>query len=232
MPSLKDMLSVKSMSGFAPAENAPKISPPTVMSGANPGINPYRRCPLPPFSATPDTLRQFDETGKVPARRVIPLPFQTAGSGGGVTNNITNVTSTGGGGGGSTTSLASASVAFSVPALSPGQAYTATVQIAKSFQLLLLTVSNPVNVRLYGTALAQIIDVSRLTDTAPPFEVTSGLITDIAFDTSPFQWSWQNRIAANADAPQSKTVYITVINYGLTGLGATTGSLTFLPLES
>lgn len=229
MPSLKDMLAVKSISGFAAAEK--NTTPPAVQPGGALGQNPYRRCPLPPFSATVDTLRQFDESGKVPARRVIPLPLQTAGTGGSVTN-VTNVTAASGGSGGSTTpTLTSASVTFTVPTLAPGQVYTTTIQMAKSFQLLLLTSSNPVEVRLYGTSLSQTIDISRPTDTAPPFEVTQNLITDVVFDTSPFQWNWQNRIGANADNPQTKAIYVTVVNYGVSGVSASNMSVTYLPLE-
>jgi hypothetical protein len=84
---------------------------------------------------------------------------------------------------------------------------------------------------MYGTALAQTIDGARPADTAPPFEVTQGLITDVIFDTAPFQWNWQNRIGANADNPQTKTVYVSVINNTASGVGASTVSLTYLPLE-
>lgn len=234
MPSLKDMLAVKSVKGFEPT-NPPAA--PTVTSGM--GQNPYRRCPLPPFSATPDTLRQFDESGKVPARRVIPLPIQTGIQTGAVTN-VTKVTTTSGGGssgggsggGGSTPTLVATSVSLNVPGLLAGQVFNATATVAKSFQLLLLTATNPVEVRLYGTSLAQTIDSSRVTDTAPSFEITQGLITDVVFDTAPYQWNWQNRIAANADNPQSKTIYFTVINPTNAGLGGTIVTVTFVALET
>jgi hypothetical protein len=228
MPSLKDMLAVKSIPGYA-AQNP--STPPATNTGGLMGQNPYRRCPLPPFSATPDTLRQFDESGKVPTRRVIPLPSQTAGTGSSVTN-VTNVTSSESGGGGSSTSLSPASVAVAIPALSPGQVFTTTIQVAKIFSPLLLTTSNPVEIRLYGTALAQTIDIARLTDTAPPFETTVGLISDIVFDTAPYIWSWQNRFAQNANSPQTDTIYLTVVNYGTVGIRATTVTLTYLPLVS
>jgi len=232
MPSVKDMLAIKTLPGFSPAEPTIAKTPPILPTGVAPGANPYRRCPLPPFNATPDTLRQFDQLGGVPARRVIPLPPPVGGAGSSVTN-VTNVTSAPSNSSSSgSTSLASASVAFTAPSLAPGQTYTTTIQVAKSFQLLMLNASNPVEVRLYGTALSRTIDIARSTDTAPPFEVTSGLITDVIFDTSPFQWSWQNRIAANADSPQTSTIYVTVVNYGSGGLGATNVSLTYLPLES
>lgn len=230
MPSLKDMLAVKSLSGFAPAENQTKAAPQVT---GRLGINPYRRCSLPPFSTTPDSLRQFDQSGVRPARRVIPLPFQTIAAAGG--NIVTNVTTTASGSSSSsstTGSLVSASIAINVPSLSPGQTYSATVEVAKSFQLLLLNATIPVEVRVYGSALAQTIDSSRTTDTAPSFETTQNLITDVVFDTAPYQWSWQNRIGANADNPQTKNVYFTVVNPTASGLSSGIVTMTFVALES
>jgi hypothetical protein len=234
MPSLKDLLAVKSIPGYAESETPNKPSPVVQPGSSTSPINPYRRCPLPPFNAGSDTLRQFDESGKVPARRVIPLPSQTAGQGGNVTN-VTNVTTTTSGtsSSSSTTSPASSSTSFSVPALDPGQNYTTTVPLAKSFRLLLLNATNAVEVRLYSTALAQTVDIARTTDTAPPFETTQGLITDVVFDSSPYQWSWADRGGANADNPQSTTIYVTVVNpSSTTGIGATVVSITFVPQES
>lgn len=229
MPPLKEMLG-ESLTGFSAANN-PRPSPPAELPGKTLGGNPYRRCPLPPMAATVDTLRQFDESGKVPTHRVIPLPLQTSSSGGSVTN-VTNVTSLPSSSSTSvSTSQVSASVSLSVPALAPGQSFTATLTIAKSFQLRLLTATNPVEARLYSTAVAQSGDLPRATDTPPPFEVTSDIITDVVFDSPPYQWSWQNRVAANADNPQTSSLYITVINPTTTGLGATSITVTFLPLE-
>lgn len=231
MPPLKEMLGAKP-TGFAAME-MPKTPPPAEIPGRALAANPYRRCPLPPFSATVDTMRQFDESGKIPTRRVIPLPVQVSGQGTSITNvtQVTNSTSGGGSSGGGTT-LASATVSLAVPALSPGQSYTATLTMAKSFQPLLLTSTNPVEVRMYGTAVSQAGDGPRATDTAPPFEVTVGLFTDIVFDTAPYQWTWQNRIAANGDSPQSKNIYVTVINPTESGLTPTNITITYLPLES
>jgi hypothetical protein len=231
MPSLKDLLAVKSLPGYEQQTQTPP-TPPVVQPGG-PGSNPFRRCPLPPFNAGPDTLRQFEENGKIPARRVIPLPAQVAGTGASVTN-VTNVTTTASGSSSSssTTSPTSASVAITVPAMVPGQVYTTSVQIAKGFQLLSLTASNAVEVRLYGTSLSQTIDIARATDTAPAFEVTMNMMTDVVFDTSPYLWSWQNRIVANADDPQTKFVYVTVINYGTSGISGTTVTINYVPTQS
>lgn len=232
MPPLNAMLG-STLDGFAATEH-PKSSPPAELSGKIIGGNPYRRCPLPPFSATVDTIRQFDESGKIPTRRVIPLPFEKAGQGGAVTN-ITKVTTTPSGsssGGGGTSSLISATASLSVPALSPGESFMATLPMAKSFQLLLLTATNPVEVRTYGTATAQLGDSPRATDTAVPFEVTANIITDVVFDTAPFIWNWQNRIGANADNPQTTNTYVTVVNPTTSSIGPTNVTFSFLPLES
>ena len=228
MPFLKDLLAVKSIEGFQPTLKTPPVQ------GSQPNQNPYRRCPLPPFNATPDTLRQFDESGKVPAHRVIPLPVVVAGTGGSVTN-VTNVTTTpsgGGSSGGGTTpsTLATASVSITVPALTAGQVYQTSVQMSRTFQLIALNAKLVCEVRVYGSAVAQGGDVARITDAAPPFEISQNIITDVVFDTAPFQWNWQNRIAGNADNPQTPKIYITVINPTGVGVGANTISLTYVPL--
>ena len=182
-------------------------------------------------------MRQFNEGGKIPTRRVIPLPVATVVGGG---NNITNtsVISQGGGGsgGGSVvvpTKLVSATLTLNIPALTPGGIFLATVTMAKSFQLLQLTSSAPLEIRMYGDAITQGGDVPRATDTAVPFETVPGIITDIVFDTAPFVWSWQNRIGANADPVQNTNIYVTVINPSqIVGSASAILSIQYLPLES
>lgn len=225
MPSLKELLAVKSLPGFEPAKTVPPVG------GTLAVQNPYRRCPLPPFSTTPDTLRQFDESGKIPARRVIPLPNQVAGTGGSVTN-ITQVTNpaSSSGGGSTTLTLVEASVTITVPALAAGQSFSTSVQMSRTFQLILLNSRQACEVRVYGTALAQAADVPRSTDSAPPFETSQNIITDVVFDTSPFQWNFQNRVAGNADNPQTPTIYVTVINPSAVGVGGNLVTLTYVPL--
>lgn len=236
MPPLSHMIRSSSPKGFEAVENKPE-APPVVQPGRAQGGNPYIRCPLPPFNATVDTMRQFNEEGKVPTRRVIPIPVLLSG-GGGTTVTKTSVINQGGGGsgGGSTvvpTKLVSATVTLKVPALTPGGIFTATVTMAKSFQLLQLTSSAPLEIRVYGDALTQGSDVPRSTDTAVPFETVPGVITDVVFDTAPFIWSWQNRVGANADSPISTSIYITVINPSqIVGSSAAILSFSYLPLES
>jgi hypothetical protein len=86
---------------------------------------------------------------------------------------------------------------------------------------------------MYGTALSQSIDSPRASDTAVPFEVSAGVIVDVIFDTAPYNWAFQNILGANADSPQSTTVYITVVNPSTsTGVGTTLVTFQFLPLET
>ena len=233
MPPLSQMIRSESPKGFAAVENPPD-SAPVNQPGRALGGNPFIRCPLPPFNATSDTLRQFNEGGKIPTRRVIPLPISTTSGGGSITN--TTVVNQGGGSGGGTvvpTKLISATVTLNIPALTPGGIFTATVVMAKSFQLLQLTSSAPLEIRLYGDAITQGGDVPRATDTAVPFETVPGVITDVVFDTAPFQWNWQNRIGANADPVQNTNIYVTVINPSqIVGSASAVISIQYLPLES
>lgn len=235
MPPLSQMIRRDSPKGFAAVENPPDTTPAN-QPGRALGGNAFIRCPLPPFNATVDTLRQFNESGKIPTRRVIPLPVSTASGGGGSVTNTTVINQGGGSSGGSTvvpTKLVSATITLNVPALTPGGIFTATVTMAKSFQPLQLTSSAPLEVRMYGDAITQGGDIPRVTDTAVPFETVPGIITDVVFDTAPFQWNWQNRIGANTDPVQNTNIYITVINPSqIVGSASAILSILFLPLES
>jgi hypothetical protein len=188
---------------------------------------------LPPFAVNIDTLRQYNEGGAVPTRRVIPLPISVqAGSGTTINNSFVQSSSGGSSGGSSSGTTLKAVTAFvNVSPLSPIGVFATTVQMAKSFQLLQVTFSQPLEIRLYGTSLAQVSDMARLTDNAPPFEINH-VITDVVLDTAPYQWSWQNRICANADNPQTTTIYITIVNpSGSVGTSSASVAITYLPLE-
>ena len=86
--------------------------------------------------------------------------------------------------------------------------------MANSFQLLSAAANASCRIELYGTATAQVQDLARAVDVPPPAGTMQNLISDVALDTLPFQWFYQNRIGANADSPQKPTVYITVTNIG------------------
>ncbi len=231
MPPLKETLRNESPKGFVAVDNPNPPSSPVQQPGAALGGNPYLRCPLPPFNATSDTIRQFNEDGKIPARRVIPLPVST--SAGGTVNQTTNTTiiqQGSGGSSGGTVTLTSKTVTVNIPALTPGAQYLATVTMAKSFQLLQITSSNPIEVRVYGDSVTQTSDLARATDVPPPFETTPGLITDVVMDTPPYQWNWQNRIGANASSPQTTQIFLTFV--AVSGISGATVTITYLPLES
>lgn len=235
MPPLSQMTrpGSETLKGFTAVETpqrpAPVMSEPLRTTGGNAFI----RCPLPPFNATIDTLRQFNENGKTPTRRVIPLPISTSVGGGGSTTNTTVINNGSSGGGSTQTKLVSASLTLEVPSLIPGQTFTATVLMAKSFQLLQITSTQALEIRLYADAATQSGDLVRITDSPVPFEVVAGIITDVVFDSSPFTWNWQNRIGANADSPQSPNIYVTVINpSSVAGTPSAQVGIQYLPLES
>ena len=75
------------------------------------------------------------------------------------------------------------------------------------------------------------IDASRPLDAPLAAELGNNLVTDIALDTAPFVWNWQNRIGANSDTPQTVNAYIAVTNLGATP-NTISLTITFLPLES
>lgn len=230
MPSIKDRVGLN-LKGFVPDEN--QKNPPPLDSLGVGAPNPFIRCPLPPLNVNPDTLRQFDESGKIPARRVIPLPVTTVA--GGSSTTITNVIAPASGGGATTsgTTLVSTALTLNIPALSPGASYAVTATMARAFQLLQLIVSQPVEVRVYGAALAQGADIARATDSPVPFETFAGIISDVVLDTFPYIWSWQNRIGANSDPALTSNIYITVVNpSSVSGTSASTVTISYLPFLS
>jgi len=95
--------------------------------------------------------------------------------------------------------------------------------------LLLLSSSATCRVELYGNASIQAGDLARPLDTPPVSP--QNIITDVVLDTVPYQWSWQNRIGANADNPQTSLVYITVTNLNVSS-SAITITVSYVPLES
>lgn len=218
------------MTGFEEMERPQSSTP---VPRANPGINPYIRCPIPPINANPDTLRQFDESGSVPVRRVLPLPVGTvAGGNTTIEQNTTIIQQGGSGGGGGSTALTPGSLTINLPALSPSATYQVSAILARCYQLVRLICTQPVEVRLYGNAAARGADISRLTDIPVPFQTQGGIITDVVFDTAPFEWGWQNRVVANSDSPQTQNLYITVVNpSNLIGVSASTMTIQYLPLE-
>lgn len=231
MPPLSQVLRSESPKGYAAQETMPAADPTPKEQGRQQGANPFVRCPLPPFNAGPDTLRQFDESGKTPTRRVIPLPVQTTvGGNTTIVNNNRVASSSGGGSSGNVPTGATKTVTINVGTLLPGQVAVLSATVAKVAVLQILGSSDLCEVRIYGDPISQAADVPRATDTAVPFEVTPGLVTDVVLDTVPLQLNWQNRTFVNQDTPQTTNLYITVVNNTASAVTPAI-TITYLPLE-
>jgi len=229
------MIKSTSPAGYAEASPSPP-NPAVYRETKGAGLNPYIRCPLPPFNTSADVLRQYDESGKVPTRRVIPLPVQIP-TGTGTTKTITNVlvtaaqTASGTSSTSSGTTLAPMTLTVAVPALAPGQIASRAVAAAKSFQLMKVTASAAVEVRLYGSTTAQTIDLARATDQPVAFEVVQNVITCVVFDTPPYSWDFQNRAGKNSDSTPSSTLYVNVANPSpQIGVSSSTVTIIIVPL--
>lgn len=231
MPPLSQIARSESPEGYAAMETLPQSTPTPKEPGATQGGNAFIRCPLPPFNATSDTLRQFNENGKVPARRVIPLPVQVGAGGSTTIVENTSVTSQSGGGGGVTpvTNIVK-TVTINVGTLQPGDIAILTAIVSKVAVILIVGSSDQCEVRIYGDSSTQASDQARATDTAPAFEVVTGITTDIVFDTDPMILPLQNRTFVNQDVPQTDTLYITVLN-PTAGAVTPAVTITYLPLE-
>ena len=228
MPSLSD--SLVSTAEAQPVESVSRINAAAPNADSQPIRGTMMRCPLPPlFQPSPDSLRSYYRNGVVPQFRIFTPPAtQSAGAS---TTTSTAVIS-GSSGGGSTPAVIVASIAtVKTGVLNPGQSFTGTLSISKSFQLLSLSASGAIRFELYGTAVAQTSDAGRALDVPPAAGTTQNIICDVALDTAPYQWAYQNRVGANGDSPQVGTAYVTVTNLGTSSV-AMTATLTYVGLES
>lgn len=233
MPSLRDSLRTN-LDGFGPTTEKLTLPPATYLPGQgnNFRANPSIRCPLPPFNAGPDTLRQFDEgDAGSPRRRVIPLPVQSQIGSGAVTQNTTIINSSGSGGSTPSGSLTARTVVYTSPILAPGAFDARTLVMAKSFQLIFADANAQCEMRLYGSAAGQSTDIGRAIDDPVPAEIFNDIITDVVLDTTPFDISWQNRVGVNTDLPQSARAFITVWNTDVVPAQITI-AIVYLPLEA
>jgi hypothetical protein len=192
------------------------------------------RCPLPPiFQASPDSLRQFYQGGKVPQTRLLSAVTQSI-SGGGSNNggSVTTAVVTSGGSVPGPAPIVEKQAVIKTTVLGPGAQFIGTLpDIGRTFQLLTLSSNIAARVQIYGTAFAQTADLSRALDQPPPAGTTQGIITDIALDTIPMNWNFQNRVGANGDVPQNPIAYMTITN--LSGAATViTVTLQYTPLES
>jgi len=196
--------------------------------------SPYARCPLPASNNSADSLRQWGQGTEVPKFRTQTPQTNTKGGGSGTTIvNVGTINASSGGGGTTPTTptLPTAqNASVTTPTLAPGQTWTGTLQMAKSFIIVQVTTSAFARVELYGSKIAQTLDLSRPVTQAPK-NTTSGLILDVALLTAK-TWQVLDCVGANDDSTQrSATIYITITNLS-TGAGAITASLLFVPEES
>jgi|HubBroStandDraft_1064217.scaffolds.fasta_scaffold65490_2 hypothetical protein len=218
--------------GFTPLDSLPDSS-----QGSNPAAppvaNPRMRTATPGTNADADLINQVGKGGSNPQFRMLPLPPATGGTTTVTTGGSSSSSSSSSGGGSSSSvSINPKTVTVSIPSLGPNSLVELSVATSQSFQLLSVAASNPCNVRLYGSAAAQISDASRSVDAPVPAELAQNIILDVVLDTNPYIWYCQNIIGANSNAPQNTTLFITVINELSTALSGTAITLTFVPLES
>jgi hypothetical protein len=233
MPQLHEAIQAD-LSGYSPVTevNSRTASPPT--NELQPGLNAMIRCPLPPiFQASPDSLRQFYVGGQVPQARLLsPASSAVTAPTYGTTSNTTAVFLNPTGSGSSTTSTVTAQQAvIRTPVLNHNGVFTGVISISKGFQLLNLSVGSPCRIQLYGTSTSQSLDRSRAIDTPPPAGTAQNIICDVVLDTTPYQWTFQNRVGANGDSPQKPSVYVTLTNLDVTS-DVITLTLSYVPLES
>ena len=101
--------------------------------------------------------------------------------------------------------------------------------MSKSFIIVQVTTSAFARVELYGSKIAQTLDLSRPVTQAPK-NTTSGLILDVALLTAK-TWQVLDCVGSNDDSTRSATIYVTITNLS-TGAGALTASLLFVPEET
>lgn len=216
------------LAGYVPFERPPVIS--QMVTDNKPKANRFVRCPLPPFSSDPDTLRQFETGNQVPQIRVWPVPPQSGGTT--IINNAASTSSSSSSGSTPSSGIAIKTATLTTGLIDVGNSFVGSVAVAKSFQLISVSASAACEVRLYGSSDVQSFDLARATDAPVPAEIVSNIIVDVAFDAAPFLWPFQNVIAANQTSPQTTTIFVTVINTGDTGLTAVTINIGYVPLES
>jgi len=227
MPALKDVLTKGLPAGYVPVEETPPSTPPT----DNPQeASSTARCPLPPTNADADSIRTFQKGSSTPQFRVMPLVPQTGGttivtSGGSTASESSSS-------GGSTSTPATAQTISVTVNIAPLDAVVTQVTASRSFQLFSISANAGCCVRLYGNATAQTTDNARAIDAPVPAELTQNILVDVVFDTTPYFWTTQNIVGVNADSPQGKTLYVTILNATDTPLSNVTVFITFLPLES
>jgi hypothetical protein len=195
--------------------------------------SPYQMCPLPASNNAADSLRQWGQGSDIPRFRTQTPPSNIGGSGGTTVNKVGEVIAGGAGSSSSSTTISPAQTAQTVtiitPALVPDQIWTGSVQMAKGFLLLRVTANSFCRIELYGTAIAQTLDLGRTVEQGPP-NTTQGLILDVVLLTS-LSWQVLDCVGANGDSPQTSTIYVTITNLS-TAVRAFTVTMQFVEAES
>jgi len=218
---------------LTPIQNDPNQKPPAAQQDSRLNSllkSPYARCPLPASNNSADSLRQWGQGSEVPIFRTSAPPANSSNGGGSSTINVGSISTSSSSSGGTTpaTMPSSQNASVTTPTLAPGQTWTGTLQMAKSFIVVQATTSAFARVELYGTKIAQTLDLSRPVTQGPP-NTTRGLILDVALLTAK-TWQVLDCVGSNDDSTRSKTIYITITNLS-TGAGAITASLLFVPEE-
>jgi hypothetical protein len=230
MPSLSEALSTQLS---ASKYSAVPTKPPVIsMLPLNSEPSNNLRCILPPFNSDPDTLRQFDNVSTGPKNRIWPSPQPLPASSTNTTTGTAASTNSSSSSSSSTVTLSPKTITFTTGALPAGAITQTNLQMAQSFQALSLSVNGPCEVRMYGTQTVQTFDSGRPTGNPVPPEISSNIIVCITFDTTPYDWSFQNIVGVNGANPQTSTIYVTVLNTNPLLSSPVTVSITYLPLES
>lgn len=228
MPRLSESLQ-SDLSGYAPTMTSAPTGPAPPES-MQPVLNAVMRCPLPMvLQAASDAQRQFYQGGSIPQIRALALNQTTsnaAASGGTGTVIVSR-----GSGGGSVIPVLAPQTTITTAVLAPGGKLIGSFLLADSYQLLSAATSVAARIQLYGTALAQTIDLPRGLDVPPSAGTTMNLVCDVVLDTAPYTWTFQNRVGANGDSPQTATVYATITNLSAASVKVTT-TVVYVPLET
>ena len=229
MPSI-DQLSNADVSGYSlvgqkASTPIPKIENLMVQrSTAQVSSLPY----LPGTFPSTDSVAGFGLAGKLPQWRA-PVPAVNS-SATGSTTNTTIVSSSS-----STTTNnppKSQTASAAIPSLNPGQQYTGTILLAKSFYTIFISTDSSIRLRLYGSASAQSGDLIRPATTPPGYGNEQGIIADWNLPNAPVVWiSTPSALGSNLDSPQTNVIYLTVDNIGVASESPNI-SITYVPIQS
>lgn len=175
-----------------------------------PGLNPMMKCPLPPVTVSPDSLRQYYRGGILPQIRVLsPSNPSINGALGGSSGNVISSSSST-----ETIELTVQQTSIVTNILNPGDIFTGIVNLGKVFQLLQISSNVSARIELYNTLNNLQLDTIRALDVAPAFGTTEGIIVDLALDQAPFSFSLEDISGNNGDNPQVSLAYVAITNIG------------------